>query len=813
MTGLGLTGNTINSITLGWTNPTDADLAHVVIRRAAGATAPAADQGTLVATLGSTKASFTDKNLTAATYSYALFAEDKAGNQSTAATVTVSTAATDSRTGLRGTLTDTAGHGIGNVLVHVRLGYVDAADAVTTSTGAYTVTNLAPGTYTVCYEPKSNVGGRSISGYIAECYKQTRYTNYPADHTAVTVTAGTMTSNVDDTLAVAGAITGRVTGPDGSPVVGVLVRTTDYQTYTNLITITAADGSYTIKNLLTNYSYSLCYDADQATGSSPDGYLSDCDLTNAYPSPGKLVEDDHTLSVGGVITGVIRDAAGNPVPGAKAYLDFSGAFATDSAGRYRINHLSGGSYYICADGSGLPTSPAAPYGYINECGSSEQVSVQINQVVTHDLVLHQAGALGGTLTESDGTQSAQTMVTVYGSDGYERSEAFTDDQGHWQVNLASGQYYVCYIAYDDIDVWTCHAGQVYDGGQPVGDLATVDPGVLTRLDESLVGGGSIAGTVTGPDGAPLANAVVNINDPSGWSSQQAITDSAGHYTANNLRPDNYRVCFYDSVREPSSPGYLTQCYGETPADPTPYSVAVSSRQQSIANAQLSLGGAIAGRVVDSAGAPVFSAYVRVIDLATNSIVQSYLYTDSDGNYGLYSLKPGDYSVCIDPSTVYQPPPTGLVPTCWQDESAQQAADPVHVVAGTISDIDVTMPIGGAISGTVTDSAGNTLSSVTVQALYADGTVAASSYTDYYGNYQFTALPDVPLAVCFRSNWQSLQPVCYANAADYSSATLVTAGSGQSVTGIDQQMVASTSGLAGVNRPGISGLASRASKAG
>ena len=110
VTGLGLTGNTISSVTLGWTDPTDADLAHVVIRRAAGSTAPAAGQGTLVATLGAKATSYTDKSLASATaYSYALFAEDKTGNLSSAATVTAYTAATDAHTGLRGTLTDSAG--------------------------------------------------------------------------------------------------------------------------------------------------------------------------------------------------------------------------------------------------------------------------------------------------------------------------------------------------------------------------------------------------------------------------------------------------------------------------------------------------------------------------------------------------------------------------------------------------------------------------------------------------------------------------------------------------------------------------------
>jgi hypothetical protein len=63
ITDLGLTGNTISSVTLGWTDPTDADLAHVIVRRATGSTPPATGQGTLVATLGASATSYTDKSL------------------------------------------------------------------------------------------------------------------------------------------------------------------------------------------------------------------------------------------------------------------------------------------------------------------------------------------------------------------------------------------------------------------------------------------------------------------------------------------------------------------------------------------------------------------------------------------------------------------------------------------------------------------------------------------------------------------------------------------------------------------------------
>src|SRR5450756_130798 len=79
------------SIALSWTNPADASLTGVMIRRAPGATPPAtATDGTLVTDTVKAATSFTDKTaLTSGTqYSYALFAHDAIPVYATAATVT-----------------------------------------------------------------------------------------------------------------------------------------------------------------------------------------------------------------------------------------------------------------------------------------------------------------------------------------------------------------------------------------------------------------------------------------------------------------------------------------------------------------------------------------------------------------------------------------------------------------------------------------------------------------------------------------------------------------------------------------------------
>lgn len=811
VTDLGLTGNTISSVTLGWTDPTDADLAHVIVRRATGSTPPATGQGTLVATLAAKATSYTDKSLATGTaYSYALFAQDKTGNLSNATTVTVATAATDAHTGIQGKLTDSAGHGIGNVLVHVATNGIDAANAVTTSTGAYTVTNLTPGTYTVCYEPTSNVSGPSISGYLAECYHQQSY--QPATATPVTVRAGAMTSNVNDTLAAGAGLSGLITDPTGAPLTGTVTITTG----STLTTRSAADGIYEFKNLPPSTTiYQLCFQPDQNAGPSPYPYLPTCGGSYLSLSAGTMTSQNLTVNVGGVLTGVVRDSAGNPVAGASVDMPIGAAAVSDASGRYQVTGLRDEIYSVCGDGSTAAATSAAPYGFVNDCRSYtySQVSVHPNQIITYDITLTSNGALGGTLTKSDGSPAAYTSVDIYGP-YYYPLRTVTDGAGNWQQAVPPGSYDVCYQTYDSVDIPTCHGGQGYRNNDvPSGTPVAVTAATLTTLNDSFLKGGVLAGTVTAPDGTPLANVEVRILVPSGdYALVPAFTDSNGHYQAGHLLPGDYWVCFDASwARQSGSPGYRYQCYGTTPGDPSAPTVAVRSGVTTVADMQLTYGAAVAGHVTDSAGDAVSSVNVVVTDLTTNTVMQDY--TDDNGDFGFFGLPADDYTVCYDPTNAWVPadgytaPPTGFVAGCWQNEAPQRAPDPVHTVAGSISQTDITLATGGEVNGTLTDSGGNPIMSATVNVMYADGTEVTGGYTDYYGHYQIDSLPAVPVAICFDASWQGFVSVCYANAADYQSATLVTVGAGQTLT-IDQQLATSPTGQADVNRPSASTAISR-----
>ena len=95
VTAVTVTGTTSSTVSMSWTNPGDADLQAVMVRRATGATAPASPTaGTLVADVPKGTTTFTDTALTAGSqYSYAFFAHDAVPNYATGVTKSATTTA------------------------------------------------------------------------------------------------------------------------------------------------------------------------------------------------------------------------------------------------------------------------------------------------------------------------------------------------------------------------------------------------------------------------------------------------------------------------------------------------------------------------------------------------------------------------------------------------------------------------------------------------------------------------------------------------------------------------------------------------
>ncbi len=808
-TELRMAGNDAHSISLRWVNPTAADFAGVLIRRAVGHTPPvSASDGTLVAALGRRQTSFTDKHLAAATsYSYAVFPRDKKSNVGIAATLITATRSTSTATGLRGKVTDAQGRAIAAVQVEVR----DAssgngvAGTATTSTGQFSVTGLAPGNYLLCFFPDDATVGHSPTGYLPGCYRQQPY-GYGDSGTPVAVRAGKLTSGLVDYLPVAGAIAGRVTDSAGHGLAGVSVSTYDPTDpgAESHGAITGADGRYAVRGLSAG-SYQVCFYSQGATGSSTTGYLDECYdnqpafSDSATPVPVRLERTsagiDAALDIAGAITGRVTDPAGAPLAGISASV-FGAGYGdggSDSSGAYTITGLPAGSYTLCFDGSYLST-PDAPYGYTNSCAGGHwlMVDVTAGHATTVNGTVERAGAIGGTVTGNDGPLPG-VWVSVFDSSGNQLNSVGTGDDGSYQITgLAPDEVTVCFDPTFTTGGYqrACYGATGAGGaGAPV----AVTAGQLSTADVQLVQGASITGTITDASGDPISGVLVNAYGNSQFNGYFAQTDENGSYTIGGVIADDYRICFDPSgARGPTVGGYAAECYNDRPSVDTADLVTVGVSGSVTVDAALSAGAGITGQVTGSDGAVLGGVYVYAYNLQSG---QGFA-ADSDhqdGSYRLSGLTAGDYAVCFNASLVLEPSSTGYVDECYDDLDFSVPGTPVHVVGGAVATgIDAELAVAAAITGSVTDSAGTAIPNVFVQT--NSSSVAPVGTTDDLGRYRITGLPAGPVTACFfpgeqgsADNGTGFQSECYYDQPDASTATPVATTAGQVSSGVDAEL--------------------------
>jgi protocatechuate 3,4-dioxygenase beta subunit len=813
VTKLKMTGNDAHSTSLSWVNPTDPDFAGVLIRRAAGSTAPiAASDGTLVAVLDSRQSTFTDKRLAAASaYSYAVFPRDKSGNAGLAAALSSATRSTSTATGLRGALTDQQGRAISRARVEVRAASSGEhmAAAITSATGQFSVTGLAPGSYLLCFQPSSGTTGHSATGYLPGCYRQQPY-GYGNTGTPVTVLAGRMTSGLNDYLLSAGALSGRVTDSAGKAIsaVSVIAYNPDDPYQPNYDTTTRKDGSYTLTGLSAG-SYQVCFNSQAASGASTTGWLDECyDNQPPYSSPTPVpvilgrtsAGVNAALATGGAISGRVTDPSGAPLQDVlvSAFGADYRVFYTDSSGGYALTGLPSGNYTLCFDGSAA-TSAAAPYGHTSSCAGDHGLSVDVvtGQALTVDGTVEKAGAVGGVVTGDDGTV-AGVMVTVYDSSGRQLNSHITSEDGSYQIpGLAPGEVTVCFDpAYTSGGyLRTCYGAQPDGSGSPI----TVTAGELSTADVQLQVGASITGTITDASGAPVSNVLVYAFRPDIFDSYSSQTDESGSFTIGGLRPADYQVCFDPSYAQgPAAGGYAAECYDDQPSFETADLVTVGAAGSvTTVDAVLGAGAAITGQVTGSDGAALggVSAYAYAPESGQYVVASS---DPQDGSYQLPGLSEGDYLVCFGAENVQQPSPTGYVNECFDNQRESYTATPVHVTAGAVtSGIDAELAVGAAISGRVTDPAGNGLPNAYVETFsvgsgYSFGSIGV---TDDTGRYRLNGLPAEAVLVCFATgeivtaNGAGYVSECYDDQPDLSTANPVTTTAGQVQTGIDAVLAA------------------------
>lgn len=606
--------------------------------------------------------------------------------------------------GVAGTVSDTSAVGIAGVQVFVLRGDGGHLDvAVTGPSGAYTATELPPGSY-VAFT-------RNEQGFIDELYDDTPCPgscNVFAG-TPIQVDDGSTTGDIDFVLDAGGRVTGSVTSVGGgTPLAGVDVKIytavdpVDPSIGGDLVTIgtTDATGAYLSPTGLPTGSY-------VAITSNEDGFIEEvwddhpcdgaCDPADGDPievTAGATIEDiDFELDGGSRISGTITSSQGGAISGARIdVFDASGASVTSATpgadGSWITDAgLVAGSYFLLT---------ANWWGFIDElwqdipcaagCVVTDGTPVAVTAGATTtgiDMVLDPGGQIGGTITESgSGLPVTEAGVEVYDLEGARVGTALADDQGAYVVGgLPTGSYLL--RAYS----WDLHVAELFDDlscipecplddGDPVEVTA---PGLVSPVDFALVHGGRIDGTLSS-GGSPVSDAEIQVFDDLGDPVTDTLVDSFGAFSTEALPPGSYYLL------TDNQQGLVDEIWEGIPCadvcDPEIGDLIVLA-PGTIADLEIVLepGGSITGTVTAAdGGAPAIDVTIFLYD--DQGELAALSFTDDVGSYVVEGLPAGSYYL--------RALSTGLlVGEVWPDLSCSSFCDPTQ---GT----PIAVPPGGLV---------------------------------------------------------------------------------------------------------------------
>ena len=253
--------------------------------------------------------------------------------------------------------------------------------------------------------------------------------------------------------------------------------------------------------------------------------------------------------------------------------------------------------------------------------------------------------------------------------------------------------------------------------------------------------GRISGRVTAKGHKALRGICVEAVRTSGNNFTMTKTGKNGLYATGRVPAGRYAVVFFPGCGNDGN--WLVQVYKNNPATPTPVRVRAGKITTGI-NAVLTLGGEISGTVTNTSGKRLANICVGEVDtkaVATGNFDILLLGTQSSGNYHLHSVPAGAYKILFDPCAFTSP----YAAMWWHNEPTYQSGKVLHLNrAQKVTGINTALPVGGAVSGTVTDASSNPLAGMCVSAAantndFITPTFFGFATTDASGQYKIEGL--------------------------------------------------------------------------
>jgi hypothetical protein len=305
--------------------------------------------------------------------------------------------------------------------------------------------------------------------------------------------------------------------------------------------------------------------------------------------------------------------------------------------------------------------------------------------------------------------------------------------GSYEVSFASG----CAFKLGPV-VYASHWFAPQGGNLP--DWVTVRPGAVTSgISASLRRGASIAGIIKNPTGTPAKGICAGAFPLSGQPPEVMLVAGGagsakdGSYQIRGLATGKYSVVFVPCFGQP----YALNWYkgATSSASAKPVSVTDGHVTGSI-NATMSGGRTVAGMVRSGAsGSPVRSVCVAALD--RGGLAVEFEVTGSKGRFAFGHVASGRYTLEFFPC--------GAAAT-----NLASVAKLIQVAGSPVTGAGVTLPLAGAISGTVSGgTAAAPVAGVCVEATPKTGRGAPGlAVTDGQGQYLMTGLAAGSYTVLF-----------------------------------------------------------------
>ena len=591
---------------------------------------------------------------------------------------------------VRGSITNSSGGGIGNVVIKLYDATTASAnfsyEFTTPGSGAFEITHVVPGSYKVMYDA-------SNAAYMTRWYNlaSTR------DLATVVTVAPDATVDLSTSLVTASSVAGRVVNGGGTGVADAAV----YLLQNGALvaqTTTHADGSYLIGSIGGADQYTVQVDASGYVSTWYGNVPSWVGARHfALPDSSNITLDDIVMIPGGSISGTMTpgDVAFSYVSASEPGVGGYSASVT-AGGAYTIAELPTGTYDVTFHAPGYyPVT--IPGVHVTAGTATTGISASLTAVtpgsgylctVTGKVVNLAGQGLPGVTVSSAGTR-----FTTTGADG---SYNFQADSQDGNLNYA-------------LDGYVSQSTSSFCNGASI----------VVRDDVHLSRIVTIKGKVSTSDG-PLAGATVYVHSaPNGDVVASATTAADGTYSITNLVEGQYTVAAFKDAGSGTSYPPVFYGGGSSLATASFFSAPEGSSATNV-NFLLYVAGSISGTVSVSDGGSTEGAQVTVWSKDfTKTVVAG-----AGGTFTVGGLPAGTYLL------------SGYL-TKWASVSQQVVLTEGEAVSGTTIELGNGYAVSGIIS--VAGPPATPLAHATVYLRTSDGKTD-SVVANENGEYVFRGVP-------------------------------------------------------------------------